>query len=96
MSYFEGLPEIPVSIEPADMTADIHCYPNPASDIIHIETKHKGDIQVQVFDAAGRIILEKSFNDNHFELNISNLNPAVYLLKIFNDTKSSVFKIIKK
>lgn len=96
MSYFEGLPEIPVSIEPADMTADIHCYPNPASDIIHIETKHKGDIQVQVFDAAGRIILEKSFNDNHFELNISHLNPAVYLLKIFNDTKSSVFKIIKK
>lgn len=96
MSYFEGLPEIPVSIEPVDMTADIHCYPNPTTDRIYIETKQEGNLQVQLFDAVGRIVLEESPDDNYFELNISHLNPAFYLLKISNETKSSVFKIIKK
>ena len=96
MSYFEGLPEIPVSIEPVDMTADIHCYPNPTTDRIYIETKQERNIQVQLFDAIGRIVLEESLNDNYFELNISHLNPAFYLLKISNGTKSMVFKIIKK
>jgi hypothetical protein len=96
MSYFEGLPEISVSIEPVDMIADIHCYPNPTIDRIHIETKQEGNLHLQLFDAIGRIVLEESLNDNHFELNISHLNPAFYLLKISNETKSSVFKIIKK
>ena len=96
MSYFEGLPEIPVSIEPVDMTADIHCYPNPTTDRIYIETKQEGNLQVQLFDAVGRIVPEESPDDNYFELNISHLNPAFYLLKISNETKSSVFKIIKK
>ena len=96
MSYFEGLPEISVSIEPVDMIADIHCYPNPTIDRIHIETKQEGNLHLQLFDAIGRIVLEERLNDNHFELNISHLNPAFYLLKISNETKSSVFKIIKK
>ena len=96
MSYFEGLPEIPVNIEPVDVTADILCYPNPTSDIIHLETNHEGCVRIQLYDIVGRKIIENNFNDNHFQLNISHLNSSIYLLKISQGEESSVYKIVKK
>ena len=96
MSYFEGLPEIPLNIEPVDMTADIICYPNPTSDFIHIETNREGSTFVQLFDIVGKKIMENCFYDSHFQLNISYLNSSIYLLKIFQGEESSVYKIVKK
>jgi hypothetical protein len=96
MAYFEGIPEIPVSIGQVHETADLHCYPNPTSAIIHVETQHERNTQVQLFDITGRKIMEDKFNGHHIQLNISHLSPSIYLLKVSDAGKTSILKIAKK
>ena len=96
MTFFEGIPEISTNIGPINETANYLCYPNPTSDIIHIETNHKGNTFVQLFDIVGKKIIENSFSDYHFQLDISHLNSSIYLLKISQGEKSSIYKIVKK
>ena len=96
MAYFEGRLEIPVKVEAALETPNVICYPNPSSDIIHIETKHEGNSQVQIFDLTGRKIMESCFNNQHIQLNISHLNSSVYLIKISSEEESIFMKVVKK
>ena len=96
MAFFEGIMETPVNLNEAETQSLIKCYPNPASDIVNIETTHNGKKQVQIFDMIGRKIMETSFSDTHFQLNISNLSPSVYLMKLISEEQTHLFKIIKK
>ena len=96
MAFFDGLPEIPVHIKPISETADIHCYPNPTSDIIYIDTKQENNTQVQLFDLTGRKIMEKSFNGQIFILDISHLSPSVYIIKLIIENENSYYKVIKQ
>ena len=67
-------------------------YPNPTSNQIHIQTDLK-DLNFQLFDINGRLILESA----HKDINLSNLNQGVYLLKIIATNNRFVTKkIIKK
>jgi photosystem II stability/assembly factor-like uncharacterized protein len=60
----------------------VSIYPNPASDILNIETK--GPLSIaQVFDLNGREIMTV-FNPNN-SININELNSGVYLIKLFDN-----------
>lgn len=96
MAFFEGIMETPVNLNEAETQSLIKYYPNPASDIVNIETTHNGKTQVQIFDMIGRKIMETSFSDTHFQLNISNLSPSVYVMKLISEEQTHLFKIIKK
>ena len=96
MAYFEGRPEIPAKIKAPAPHQSILCYPNPSSDFLHIETSYEKNTLVQVFDLTGQKIMESCFNDQHFQLNISNLSPSIYLLKISQGEESSFIKFVKK
>lgn len=95
MAYFEGLASIPFAVENATTTS-IRCYPNPASNLINIETNFNTPLQIQVFDITGRILIDKIFNENHFQLNISDLTPSIYLLKVKSENFTNFHKIVKK
>ncbi len=96
LAFFEGQSEIPVQIEEPTIATNFHCYPNPSADYINIETKYKGNIQAQIFDLTGRKIMETNFNSSHFQLNINNLSPSIYILKLINDGKESYHKVVKR
>ena len=58
---------------------NLKIYPNPARNLIHIE----GDIninQVDIYTLAGKVAL--SVEDNFENINISNLNSGMYIIKI--------------
>jgi hypothetical protein len=59
----------------------LNVYPNPATETVNITAAE--NVQVSVFDAAGREVLVKTngFGKQH-QLNVSGLKPGVYFLKI--------------
>jgi len=67
-------------------------YPNPVKDFININSTAKVN-KVSLYNADGKILLE----DNSTKINLSKLQPGVYLMKIdFADGKSETQKVIKQ
>lgn len=63
--------------------------PNPAKDIITIETDRNGICYAEIADLAGNIILAKPVNNNSAEFNISGLRSGTYFY-ILKDKNRSV------
>lgn len=95
MAYFEGQHEIPVTVK-LDKSEKTRCFPNPTKDILNIETESEGNTLLQLYDMTGRKITEKTFYDNHYQLDISNLSPSIYFIKMISKEQLYLFKIIKK
>ncbi|MCK4677885.1 MAG: T9SS type A sorting domain-containing protein [Bacteroidales bacterium] len=82
----------------ADLTqaTQIVVYPNPAQDILTIEYLNaKPDAsRVQIYSGEGKLMLEHKLIENKTILNISNLKPGVYLIKIIDSSIIEVKKLI--
>ncbi|WGD33495.1 thrombospondin type 3 repeat-containing protein [Olleya sp. YS] len=80
---------------------DITASPNPVVDILKITmptTVTQNQIEVQVFDVNGKLVLNKNytrFTANSIEVPFSNLNKGMYFVKL-NVDGPKVLKIIKK
>lgn len=69
----------------------IGMHPNPANDIIYLESAQKGTLQF--FSTQGRIVYETILN-NDLEVNVSHLPRGLYLVKLINDQQVSQQKLI--
>ncbi|SMC84087.1 ELWxxDGT repeat protein [Moheibacter sediminis] len=70
-------------------------YPNPVTDIINISGKSSIS-SVQIYDLAGKILSNQSFNSQEAKLNISSLPKGIYIIKLVSEGKTNSYKIIKK
>ena len=77
----------------------ITAFPNPTSSSIKIVTQ---DIKIdglnyKLYDLLGKEILSGDITSNQTELDLNNLMPAVYFIKVFRyNSTLKYFKIIKK
>ena len=74
---------------------DIGIYPNPASDKVRFTTDLTGSIEVQLFDATGRVLDKLRQMDIGDELNISHLSPGIYHLLIRQGEQYRMVKLKK-
>ena len=95
MSFFDGRAQIPFNITSQE-TEKIGCYPNPAREIVNIVTNSEKGSLLQLYDLTGRKLREIILQDNHYQLDISNLKASLYLLKLTNGEQSLYFKIVKQ
>ena len=74
-------------------------YPNPSNSILYIELKEHFDekILIEIIDISGNklYVYESVFNKQLLIIDISQLIPSVYFLKIINKESAKVFKFIK-
>lgn len=70
-------------------------YPNPVEDILYI-TNSETIEQIEIFDVAGRRVVERQFNQADLILNVEELSTGTYLLKAKVGGMEKVFRIIKK
>lgn len=66
--------------------AEIRIFPNPASDYIFIEMK-KGvakPVRVQLFDMAGRMMMDERTHKDNFSIPLNKLQAGIYVLKLYN------------
>ncbi|MCK5846578.1 MAG: endonuclease [Bacteroidales bacterium] len=69
-------------------------YPNPANTKINITIdKDFSDINVQIIDISGRILLSKTMVNSNIQIDISSLESGIYILNIRN--QQNQFKILK-
>lgn len=68
-------------------------YPNPVSNgKVFITSKNDSDKDIIIFDVLGKKVLQTSIGSR--ELNVSNLTPGVYIIKINEGDSTATRKLI--
>jgi len=80
---------------------DFKVFPNPAREKIQLEwnLSESSIVNAQLFDLSGKLILEKNYNSisnltQTESLNLTNLSPGEYFLRLENDQKVGTEKIL--
>jgi hypothetical protein len=69
--------------------AGFKLYPNPADDIFAIELPNNlENLSVRIFDVLGKEVMQKEISKLENKINISNLSPGNYLVKVTFEDKS--------
>ncbi|NQY28709.1 MAG: T9SS type A sorting domain-containing protein [Flavobacteriaceae bacterium] len=80
-----------LSINDFSNTMKVSYYPNPAKDVIHINSKNTIK-EANLIDISGKTIILKVFNNN---VNISAFPSGVYFLHVKSGKNTAIKKIIK-
>jgi hypothetical protein len=71
----------------------LNLYPNPVTTgKVYITSKNDLEKEIIIFDVLGKKVLQTKINSK--ELNVSNLLPGVYIIKITEEEASSSRKLI--
>ena len=72
----------------ADFKIDFNFFPNPVSKNLSISCEQMGNYQISVIDLTGRLVLQKQFYGQDFNLNTESLEAGVYSLKLEGSNES--------
>jgi hypothetical protein len=71
----------------------LNLYPNPVSNgKVYISTKNDSNKEIIIFDLLGKKVLQTLISSK--ELNVSSLNPGVYIIKINEENATATRKLI--
>lgn len=79
----------------AAVESKILIYPNPAENLINIELP-KGNSQIEIFRADGVVVKNEIIIALHTQLDIKDLSPGVYIMKVSNDKGTWTEKVVVK
>lgn len=80
-------------IQETTVIEGLNLYPNPVSNgKVYITSKNDLDKEIIIFDVLGKKVLQTVISSK--ELNISNLSPGVYIIKINEGDASATRKLI--
>lgn len=75
-------------------TAGLNIYPNPATDILNIESN--AIQQIEIFDISGKKLLSENYKTlRNISLNVLNYPKGVYFIKVYTATGRKAAKFIK-
>jgi hypothetical protein len=86
------------AVDDYGISLELSVYPNPASDYLTLKVKNytSGNLTYQLYDADGKLLENKEIVDAETTIQMDELSPAIYFLKVSNnDTEVKTFKIIK-
>jgi ligand-binding sensor domain-containing protein len=88
-------PEMDV-MDRSTFTASI-AYPNPVSDVLHVQTTlSEGLIQWQLVDELGRTVQNGTVGSYApFELDMAQLSPGTYVLRLLSDSRTEAIKVVR-
>lgn len=70
----------------------IHIFPNPARDIVNINSG-TNIREISVYSMNGQLVYETSVDASTFNINLNNLNPGMYLIRITSEESHSIHKL---
>lgn len=100
VSGIESLYRLPVTVRQTLSTNDVvfeklKAYPNPVQNVLNI-TNNATIERVEVYNLMGQKFINTAPDSNDVQIDVSNLNCGVYLLKIFNGDNSQSIQFVKK
>ncbi|MBK9742664.1 MAG: T9SS type A sorting domain-containing protein [Saprospiraceae bacterium] len=75
-----------------DWVSDINVYPNPVSDILHLQTEETW-MKAEIFDVSGRIIRSASLSSQ--SIDVSTLESGTYFVRLRNGDRVGRVKFVK-
>lgn len=81
-------------VETAENNTPIRVFPNPAKEIVNIETNLQDTYSIVVLDALGKTVLHIEANQSNTTLSIANLSKGVYLIQIQNQNSIHTAKLL--
>ena len=95
LSYFKGSDPIQVSV-PVVEEEIIRCYPNPTTDLLHIEVD-ASSFQYQIYSIMGNLLASAEVNDSTAHYSCSHLPAGLYILKVVTGQKvySTKFVVVE-
>jgi uncharacterized delta-60 repeat protein len=78
-------------------TALINVYPNPATNVIHIESENfQRQVTIRIYDLQGRIIADHSNSNGYvFRVDVSRFNKGIYFIEVVSGEMTGKQKFIK-
>ncbi|WP_432670694.1 T9SS type A sorting domain-containing protein [Flavobacterium sp. SM2513] len=77
--------------------ATVSVYPNPATDVLNVNTSNSSITAVQIVDLNGRQVMTKSFNNvSDAQLNVNELSAGMYLINITSGDTVQTKKFLKQ
>jgi len=90
--------DIITAVDPNVASVHLSFYPNPAKDYLHIEATFESvaDVDIQLLDISGRMVLSKRIKSTKVassELNLTELRSGIYVLRISSGDIQQVERI---
>lgn len=92
VSYFAKAFDNMATVENQQISFQI--LPNPAGDKVEIQHSFSGNVQVQLTDLNGKVLLNQGFDRNKFQLNTTHFPNGIYLVQLIQNGKISTEKLI--
>jgi hypothetical protein len=76
----------------------IRVFPNPASSfvILEVDSKSSADLHFELYSLDGQLLLSRDLTTLQEFIDVQNLAPSIYILKVFNARNVfNVFEIVK-
>ena len=74
-----------------NIDTEIEFYPNPVKDFVIIDTKTNENVGYEIYSITGKLLASGIINNSNNKINLTGFPPAIYLLKIKNNT----YKLVK-
>ncbi len=72
-------------------------FPNPASDVIHVEmTKKPKEAYLRIFNAHMQCVYQQPVDKSNFEVDVSSLTRGIYFVQLISGRQSDLMKIVKQ
>jgi len=79
------------------LDSGIRIYPNPANDWLNIEISTlSGMVEISIYDFTGRMLRKTESLDELTKIDISNLNPSTFIIKIATENNLKTIKFVKQ
>ena len=74
---------------------DLQCFPNPASEILHIPALHNYR-EIGIMDLQGNVIEHIEINNSNSTINMINLSEGIYLIRLSGTDTDKIIKVLRK
>ena len=73
----------------------VKIFPNPSNGLVNISTLNKGNLNIEVFDIAGKLVYTSQTNNTlQTNLDLSSFDKGIYTIKVFDETNWYQEKLI--
>jgi len=80
-----------------DNIEGLQLYPNPTvNNKVYIVTETSSSKEIEIFDILGKKVYTTTVNNTNAELNLNNLKPGVYLVKVKEKDAVATRKLVLK
>jgi hypothetical protein len=79
-------------VAPTNVMVDV--WPNPTSEVLHLELQQQGMAQIMLYDMAGKLLVQKQTSQQREALDVSALENGLYLLTVLQGDMKTTVKVM--